>query len=130
MVLDAHRDEITLEQLTAEMAGGQELDELSHELRGDDPGKVAAAEVATGRSRPGARPRAGGERRGPRRADEGQELRVGIIGVGMMGADHAERVANRIAGARLVAVSDPDTARARALAARYDGVRRSTIRSR
>lgn len=52
-----------------------------------------------------------------------QDLRVGIIGVGMMGADHAERVAHRIAGARLVAVSDPDTARAGALAARYDGAR-------
>ena len=52
-----------------------------------------------------------------------QDLRVGIIGVGMMGADHAERVVNRTAGARLVAVSDPDTARADALAARFDGVR-------
>jgi simple sugar transport system ATP-binding protein len=41
VVLDAHRDELTLEQLTGEMAGGQELDELSHELRGIDPGKVA-----------------------------------------------------------------------------------------
>ncbi|WP_082589112.1 Gfo/Idh/MocA family oxidoreductase [Nostocoides sp. Soil756] len=51
------------------------------------------------------------------------ELRVGIIGVGMMGADHAERVARRVSGARLVAVSDPDTARAGALAARFDGVR-------
>ena len=40
------------------------------------------------------------------------DLRIGIIGVGMMGADHAERVARRISGARLVAVSDPDTARA------------------
>ena len=40
VVLDAHRDELTLEQLTTEMAGGQELDELSHELRGVDPGKV------------------------------------------------------------------------------------------
>ncbi len=40
VVLDAHRDELTLEQLTAEMAGGQELDELSHELRAADPGKV------------------------------------------------------------------------------------------
>lgn len=52
-----------------------------------------------------------------------QDLRVGIIGVGMMGADHAERVVNRTAGARLVAVSDPDTARADALAARFEGVR-------
>jgi simple sugar transport system ATP-binding protein len=40
VVLDAHRDELTLNQLTAEMAGGQELEELSHELRGVDPGKV------------------------------------------------------------------------------------------
>ena len=38
--LDAHRDELTLEQLTGEMAGGQELAELSHELRAVDPGKV------------------------------------------------------------------------------------------
>jgi myo-inositol 2-dehydrogenase/D-chiro-inositol 1-dehydrogenase len=52
-----------------------------------------------------------------------QDLRVGVIGVGMMGADHAERVVNRIAGARLVAVSDPDTARAEELAGRFDGVR-------
>jgi simple sugar transport system ATP-binding protein len=43
VVLDARRDELTLQQLTAEMAGGQELDELSHELQGADPGKVAAA---------------------------------------------------------------------------------------
>lgn len=51
------------------------------------------------------------------------DLRIGIIGVGMMGADHAERVARRISGARLVAVSDPDTARATALAAALDDVR-------
>lgn len=52
-----------------------------------------------------------------------EDLRVGIIGVGMMGADHAERVAHRISGARLVAVSDPDSARAGALAERFAGVR-------
>ncbi|CCH78943.1 ABC transporter related protein [Nostocoides japonicum T1-X7] len=40
VVLDAHRDELTLDQLTAEMAGGQELEELSHELRGVDVDKV------------------------------------------------------------------------------------------
>ena len=40
VVLDAHRDELTLERLTAEMAGGQELAELSHELRAVDPGKI------------------------------------------------------------------------------------------
>jgi simple sugar transport system ATP-binding protein len=42
VVLDAHRDDLTLEQLTAEMAGGQELQELSHELREAEPGKIAA----------------------------------------------------------------------------------------
>ncbi len=52
-----------------------------------------------------------------------RDLRVGIIGVGLMGADHADRLATRISGARLVAVSDPDTARAGALADTYDGVR-------
>ena len=31
--MDAHRSEVTLEQLTAEMAGGQELTELQHEMR-------------------------------------------------------------------------------------------------
>lgn len=53
----------------------------------------------------------------------GRDLRVGIIGVGMMGADHADRVANRISGATLVAVSDPDTARAQALAGRHEAAR-------
>jgi len=52
-----------------------------------------------------------------------QDLRIGIIGVGAMGADHAERVARRTSGARLVAVSDPDGARATALATALDGVR-------
>src|SRR5689334_19155964 len=51
------------------------------------------------------------------------DLRVGVVGVGMMGADHAERLVTRIAGARLVAVADPDTARADQLAARFDEVR-------
>ncbi|HEX2705156.1 MAG TPA: Gfo/Idh/MocA family oxidoreductase, partial [Candidatus Lustribacter sp.] len=52
----------------------------------------------------------------------GQPLRVGVVGVGLMGADHAERVARRTANARLVAVSDPDEPLAGALAAQY-GVR-------
>jgi simple sugar transport system ATP-binding protein len=54
LVLDAHRDELNLEQLTGEMAGGQELAELSHELRGVDPGKVVAPhEVEHGALDPG-----------------------------------------------------------------------------
>jgi simple sugar transport system ATP-binding protein len=40
VVLDAHRDELTLEQLTGQMAGGDELAELSHELQGADPGRT------------------------------------------------------------------------------------------
>ncbi|MGB3764018.1 MAG: Gfo/Idh/MocA family oxidoreductase [Ornithinimicrobium sp.] len=53
-------------------------------------------------------------------------LRVGIVGVGMMGADHAQRIATTVANARLVAVSDPDTDRAEQLAARFEGVRASS----
>jgi len=48
------------------------------------------------------------------------ELRVGIVGVGVMGADHAERIVRKTAGARLVAVSDPDLARAEDLGSRLD----------
>lgn len=51
-----------------------------------------------------------------------QPLRVGIIGVGMMGADHVERLARRTVGAELVAVSDPAPDRAAACASRYPGV--------
>ena len=40
VVLDAHRDELTLDRLAAEMAGGQELEELSHELQGVDASRV------------------------------------------------------------------------------------------
>ena len=52
-----------------------------------------------------------------------RDLRIGIVGVGMMGADHAERVVRRISGARLVAVSDPDRDRANALAGSFGEVR-------
>ncbi|MFW5470392.1 Gfo/Idh/MocA family protein [Knoellia sp. CPCC 206435] len=52
-----------------------------------------------------------------------ESLRVGVIGVGIMGADHAERLARRTARARLVAVADPDEVRAKELATRFDGVR-------
>jgi simple sugar transport system ATP-binding protein len=42
VALDTHRADITLEQLTTEMAGGSELEALSHELREIDPGVVVA----------------------------------------------------------------------------------------
>ena len=52
-----------------------------------------------------------------------EDLGIGVIGVGTMGADHAERLARRTARARLVAVADPDEVRAKELATRFDGVR-------
>lgn len=49
-------------------------------------------------------------------------LRVGVVGVGLMGADHAHRLAARIAGASLAAVADPDVERAADLAEELGGV--------
>ncbi len=43
-------------------------------------------------------------------------VRVGVIGVGIMGADHARLFAEEIAGAELVAICDADPARARDVA--------------
>jgi simple sugar transport system ATP-binding protein len=40
VALDTHRADLTLEQLTTEMAGGSELKALSHELSGINPEKV------------------------------------------------------------------------------------------
>lgn len=40
LTLDTHRDELSLDELTAEMAGGQELAELQHELGDAEPGKT------------------------------------------------------------------------------------------
>lgn len=50
-------------------------------------------------------------------------VQVGIIGVGAMGADHFERLTERVAGVRVVAVADVDLARAQALAAGSSDVR-------
>lgn len=44
-------------------------------------------------------------------------LAIGIIGVGVMGADHARTLSSQIAGAKLRALTDADTARAKAVAA-------------
>lgn len=55
-------------------------------------------------------------------------LRVGVVGVGLMGADHVQRLATRIAGAEIVAIADPDTVQTEAIVADlgtygYPGVR-------
>jgi myo-inositol 2-dehydrogenase/D-chiro-inositol 1-dehydrogenase len=51
------------------------------------------------------------------------ELRVAVLGVGMMGADHVARLHSRISGARVVAVSDAFTSKAEQVAAEVPGCR-------
>ncbi|NAZ75006.1 Gfo/Idh/MocA family oxidoreductase [Kineococcus sp. T13] len=51
-----------------------------------------------------------------------RDVRVAVLGVGMMGQDHARRLARLTKGAELVAVSDVDVARTDAVAAEF-GVR-------
>ncbi len=53
-------------------------------------------------------------------------MNVGVIGTGTMGTDHARLLATSIAGTSLVAVSDVDTGRARAVAGGLPGVRTVT----
>jgi myo-inositol 2-dehydrogenase/D-chiro-inositol 1-dehydrogenase len=48
-------------------------------------------------------------------------LRVAVVGAGAMGADHISRITRRISGAEVVAVVDPDTARAEAASATAPG---------
>jgi myo-inositol 2-dehydrogenase/D-chiro-inositol 1-dehydrogenase len=50
-------------------------------------------------------------------------LRVGIIGVGLIGQDHARRLSGLVAGARVAAVADADPARARLVAQHLPGAR-------
>jgi myo-inositol 2-dehydrogenase/D-chiro-inositol 1-dehydrogenase len=45
-----------------------------------------------------------------------ENLRVAVVGAGLMGADHVERLARRIAGAEVAAVVDVDTDRAQRVA--------------
>jgi myo-inositol 2-dehydrogenase/D-chiro-inositol 1-dehydrogenase len=51
------------------------------------------------------------------------ELRVAVLGVGMMGADHVARLHSRISGARVVAVSDAFVEKAEQVAADVPGCR-------
>jgi len=43
--------------------------------------------------------------------DQPREFRVGVVGAGMMGADHVKRITSTISGARVSAIVDPDEAR-------------------
>lgn len=51
------------------------------------------------------------------------DLRVAVLGVGVMGADHVARINSRIAGARVTVVNDYLTEKAEAIAASIPGCR-------
>ena len=37
---------------------------------------------------------------------DNQDLRIAVLGVGIMGADHVDRITNKIGGARVTVVND------------------------
>ena len=47
-----------------------------------------------------------------------QDLRIGVVGAGQMGADHIDRIGRTIAGAVVSAIVEPDEGRAQAAAAK------------
>ena len=51
------------------------------------------------------------------------DLRVAVLGVGMMGADHVARISSRISGARVAVVNDYITEKAEQIAAEIPGCR-------
>lgn len=51
------------------------------------------------------------------------ELRVAVLGVGVMGADHVARITSRISGARVAVVNDYITEKAEQIASEIDGCR-------
>ncbi|HEY5203455.1 MAG TPA: Gfo/Idh/MocA family oxidoreductase, partial [Roseiarcus sp.] len=50
-------------------------------------------------------------------------LNVGVVGVGKIGQEHIRRLTETLAGARVIAVSDADAARADEVAARSPGAK-------
>jgi myo-inositol 2-dehydrogenase/D-chiro-inositol 1-dehydrogenase len=50
-----------------------------------------------------------------------EELRIAVVGAGMMGADHVTRITERIVGARVSAIVEPDQARGAAAAEHAPG---------
>ncbi|MFV2001957.1 MAG: Gfo/Idh/MocA family oxidoreductase [Paracoccaceae bacterium] len=51
------------------------------------------------------------------------ELRVGVVGTGMIGQDHIRRITDVLAGARIMGVTDTDASRAQQVATTLNGVR-------
>ncbi|UFS59170.1 Gfo/Idh/MocA family protein [Subtercola endophyticus] len=54
------------------------------------------------------------------------DLRVGVVGAGLMGADHIARITQRISGAVVSAIVEPDAGRAAAAAANAPGAQAFT----
>jgi predicted dehydrogenase len=54
------------------------------------------------------------------------ELRAGVVGAGLMGADHVARLTHRVAGAAVSAVIEPDQQRAAAAVQKAPGARAFT----
>ncbi|MGA9873788.1 MAG: Gfo/Idh/MocA family oxidoreductase [Rhodococcus sp. (in: high G+C Gram-positive bacteria)] len=52
-----------------------------------------------------------------------KELRIAVLGVGMMGADHVARITSKIASARVAVINDYSTEKAEELAASIPGAR-------
>ncbi|PRI11115.1 Gfo/Idh/MocA family protein [Leucobacter massiliensis] len=52
------------------------------------------------------------------------ELRIAVVGAGKMGADHIKRITERVAGARVSAIVEPDAGRAEDAARLAPGARR------
>ena len=50
-------------------------------------------------------------------------LNIGVIGVGMIGREHINRLANKLVGAKVLAVSDVNTKQAEAVAAKLQGAK-------
>ena len=57
------------------------------------------------------------------RMSDNQDLRIAVLGVGIMGADHVDRITNKIGGARVTVVNDYSLARAEEIAALTPGSR-------
>ncbi|WP_456286823.1 Gfo/Idh/MocA family oxidoreductase [Microbacterium sp. JZ70] len=55
-----------------------------------------------------------------------QDLRIGVVGAGAMGADHIARITQRISGARVAAIIEPDAGRAESAAGNAPGAQTFT----
>jgi len=50
-------------------------------------------------------------------------IRIGVIGTGMMGADHIETITTAVSGAEVCCIADIDARRAEVIASRFPGAK-------